>query len=150
LFHPTADTDIGYSRFNVVTEIERNAKSYVLKNLIPLFIIILLGYAMLFVSPQGPPFVARMNLGVTALLTAIILSIKTGSQLPNIGYLVAIDYIYFATYTLILSGIVISVAELIANLRSKDILVRRLELFGRVFQPFFLLAAIGIFIYLYA
>ena len=150
MFHPTADTDIGYSRFNLVTEIQRNAKSYALKNLIPLFIIILLGYAMLFVSPQGPPFVARMNLGVTALLTAILLSIKTAGQLPNIGYLVAIDYIYFATYALILSGIVISVAELIANLRSKDILATRLELFGRVFQPFFLFAAIGIFIYLYA
>ena len=61
-----------------------------------------------------------------------------------------LDYIYFATYALIPSGIVISVAELIANLRSKDILAKRLELFGRVFQPFFLLAAIGIFIYLYA
>jgi uncharacterized membrane protein len=150
MFHATADTDISYSRFNVVTEIERNAKSYVLTNLIPLFIIILLGYVMLFVSPQGPPFVARMNLGVTALLTAILLSMKAASQLPNIGYLVAIDYIYFATYALILSGIVISVAELIANLRSKDLLAKRLAVFGRVFQPVFFLTAIGIFVYLYA
>ena len=150
MFHAAADTDISYSRFNVVTEIERNAKSYILNNLIPLFIIILLGYAMLFVSPKGPPFVARMNLGVTALLTAILLSMKAASQLPNIGYLVALDYIYFATYALILSGIVISVAELIANLRSKDMLAKRLELFGRVFQPLFVLAAVGIFIYLYA
>jgi branched-chain amino acid transport system substrate-binding protein len=150
LFHATADTDISYSRFNVVTEIERNAKNYILNNLIPLFIIILLGYAMLFVSPQGPPFVARMNLGVTALLTAILLSIKAAGQLPNIGYLVALDYIYFATYALILSGIVISVAELMANRRSKDILAKRLETFGRVFQPFFVLVAIGIFIFVYA
>jgi len=150
MFHATADTAISYSRFNVVTEIERNAKNYVLNNLIPLFIIILLGYAMLFVSPQGPPFVARMNLGVTALLTAILLSMRAASQLPNIGYLVALDYIYFATYALILSGIVISVAELIANLRCKEILAKRLELFGRVFQPFFFLTAIGIFVYLYA
>jgi energy-converting hydrogenase Eha subunit G len=105
---------------------------------------------MLFVSPQGPPFVARMNLGVTALLTAILLSMKAASQLPNIGYLMALDYIYFATYALILSGIVISVAELIAILRSRDILAKRLELFGRVFQPVFFLAAIGIFVYLYA
>lgn len=150
MFHATADTDISYSRFNVVTQIERNAKNYVLNNLIPLFIIILLGYAMLFVSPQGPPFVARMNLGVTALLTAIILSMRATSQLPTIGYLVAIDYIYFATYALILSGIVISIAELIANRRSKGILAKRLEMFGRVFQPVFFLAAIGIFVFLYA
>ena len=149
-FHPTADTDISYSRFNVVTEIERNAKSYVLKNLIPLLVVIMLGYVMLYVTPKGPPFVARMNLGVTALLTAVFLSMEAANQLPNIGYLVALDYLYFATYALILSGIVISVAELIANLRSKDILVKRLELFGRVFQPFFFLTAIGIFVYLYA
>ena len=47
-----------------------------------------------------------------------------------------LDYMYFATYALILSGIVISVAELIANFRSRDILAKRRELFGRVFQPF--------------
>ena len=61
-----------------------------------------------------------------------------------------LDYLYFATYGLILSGIVISVAELIANLRSKNMLAKWLELFGRVFQPLFFLAAIGIFVYLYA
>ena len=75
---------------------------------------------------------------------------EAANQLPNIGYLVALDYLYFATYALILSGIVISVAELIANLRNRDLLAKRLELFGRVFQPFFFLAAIGIFVYLYA
>jgi hypothetical protein len=91
-----------------------------------------------------------MNLGVTALLTAVFLSMEAASQLPNIGYLVALDYIYYTTYALILSGIVISVAELIANLRSMNILAKRLELFGRVFQPFFLLVAIGIFIHLFA
>ncbi len=149
-FHATADTDVNYSRFNVVTEIERNAKNYVLNNLIPLFIIILLGYAMLFVSPHGPPFVARMNLGVTALLTAILLSIKAAGQLPNIGYLVALDYVYFATYALILSGIVITVVELTAILRRKDVLAKRLAVFGRVLQPVLFFAAIGIFVYLYA
>ena len=149
LFHAAADTDINYSRFNVVTEIERNAKNYVLNNLIPLFIIILLGYAMLYVSPQGPPFVARMNLGVTALLTAIILSMRASSQLPDVGYLVALDYIYFATYGLILSGIIISVAVLTAHRRGMDILAKRLEMTGRVFQPLLFLTATGIFIILY-
>ena len=62
-----------------------------------------------------------------------------------------LDDIYFATNALILSGIVISVAELIANLRiCKEILAKRLELFGCVFQPFFLFTAIGVFIHLYA
>ena len=149
LFHAAADTDISYSRFNVVIKIARKTKSYVLKNLIPLFIIILLGYVMLFITPQGPPFVARMNLGVTALLSAIFLSMKAAGQLPNVGYLVALDYIYFTTYALILLGIVITVAELLAIRRSKDILAKRIEVFGRVLQPLFFFIAIGIFIIVY-
>ena len=150
MFHATADTDISYSRFNVNIKIDRKAKSYVLKNLIPLFIVILIGYAMLFVTIQGPPFVARMNLGITALLSAIFLSINAASQLPNTGYLVALDYIYIATYALIMSGIIITIAELIATRQSKNILAKKLEVFGRIFQPLFFLTALGIFVYLYS
>jgi branched-chain amino acid transport system substrate-binding protein len=149
MFHAKADTAISYSRFNVVTEIERNAISYVLKNLIPLFIVILLGYIMLFVSPEGPPFVARMSLGVIALLTAVFLGLEAAGQLPNIGYLVALDYMYFAVYFLILSGIVITVAKHRALRRGNDILAKRLDYFGRIFQPVYIVIGIGIFGYLY-
>ena len=149
MFHAKADTAISYSRFNVVTEIERNAKSYVLKNLMPLFIVILLGYIMLFVSPEGPPFVARMSLGVIALLTAVFLRLEAAGQLPNIGYLVALDYMYFAVYVLILSGIVITVAKHRALRRGKNILAKRLDYFGRMFQPIYIVIGIGIFVYLY-
>ena len=149
MFHAKADTAINYSRFNVVAEIERNAKSYMLKNLIPLFIVILLGYIMLFVSPEGPPFVARMSLGVIALLTAVFLKLEAAAQLPNIGYLVALDYMYFGVYVLILSGIVITVAKHRALRRGKEILAKRLDYFGRIFQPAYIVIGIGIFLYLY-
>jgi len=149
MFHAEADTAISYSRFNVVTEIERNAISYVLKNLMPLFIVILLGYIMLFVSPEGPPFVARMSLGVIALLTAVFLRLEAAGQLPNVGYLVALDFMYFAVYVLILSGIVITVAKHRALRRGKDILAKRLDYFGRMFQPIYTVIGIGIFVYLY-
>ena len=149
MFHAKADTAINYSRFNIVTEIERNAMSYVLKNLIPLFIVILLGYIMLFVSPEGPPFVARMSLGVIALLTAVFLRLEAVGQLPNVGYLVALDYIYYAVYFLILSGIVITVAKHRALRRGNDIRARRLDYFGRVFQPVYIVVGIAIFAYVY-
>ena len=149
MFHAKADTAISYSRFNVVTKLERNAKSYVLKNLVPLFIVILLGYIMLFISPEGPSFVARMSLGVIALLTAVFLRMEAAGQLPNIGYLVALDYMYFAVYVLILSGIVITVAKHWALRRGKDIRAKRLDYFGRMFQPIYILIGIGIFVYIY-
>lgn len=149
MFHSKADTAINYSRFNIVTEIERNAKSYVLKNLIPLFIVIVLGYAMFYVSPQGPPFVARMNLGVTALLTAVFLSINAANQIPNIGYLVALDYMYYAVYILVLSGITLTVAKHRAIRNRRKDLVQRLDFWGRVFQPLYIIAGIAILAYLY-
>jgi len=149
MFHAKADTAISYSRFNVVTEVERNALSYVLKNLMPLFIVILLGYIMLFVSPEGPPFVARMSLGVIALLTAVFLRLEAAGQLPNIGYLVALDYMYFAVYILILSGIVITVVKHRALRRGNALLAKRLDYFGRIFQPLYILIGIGFFVYRY-
>jgi branched-chain amino acid transport system substrate-binding protein len=149
MFHKKADTAISYSRFNVVTEIERNAKSYALKNLVPLFIVILLGYIMLFISPEGPPFVARMSLGVIALLTAVFLRMEAASQLPNIGYLVALDYMYFTVYVLILSGIIVTVAKHRALRSGHDVLAKRLDYFGRIFQPIYILIAIRIFVYIY-
>jgi len=149
MFHAKADTAISYSRFNVVTEIERNARSYVLKNLIPLFIVVLLGYIMLFVPPEGPPFVARMSLGVIALLTAVFLRLEAVSQLQNVGYLVALDYMYFAVYVLILSGIAITVAKHRALRKGKNIQAKRLDYFSRLFQPLYIVIGVGIFVYLY-
>ena len=149
MFHARADTAISYSRFNVVTEIQRNAKSYVLKNLIPLFIVILLGYIMLFITPEGPPFVARMSLGLLALLTAVFLRLEAAGQFPNIGYLVALDYMYFAVYVIVLSGIIITVAKHRALRRGKDKLAKRLDYFGRIFQPIYIVIGIGILMYVY-
>jgi branched-chain amino acid transport system substrate-binding protein len=149
MFHAKAETTINYSRFNIVTAIERNATRYVLKNLIPLFIVIFLGYIMLFISPLGPPFVARMSLGVTALLTAVFLRMEAAGQLPNIGYLVALDYLYFGVYVLILSGIAITVAKHRALRNGNESLAKKLDYFGRLFQPLFVIFGFGVFVYLY-
>ena len=104
---------------------------------------------MLFVPPEGPPFVARMSLGLLALLTAVFLRLEAASQLPDIGYLVALDYMYYAVYVLILSGIVITVAKHRAFRRGNNILAKRLDYFGRMFQPIYIVIGIGIFVYLY-
>ena len=104
---------------------------------------------MFFVSPQGPPFVARMSMGVIALLTAVFLRLEAADQLPNIGYLVSLDYMYYAVYVLILSGIAITVAKHRALRKGNDKLAKRLDYFGRVFQPIYIMVGIGIFVYIY-
>ncbi len=138
LFRGGSETGITYSRFNVVVEITRNAASYMVKNLVPLFFIFLLGYAMTFIFPEGPPFAARLNLGVILLLTTVSLSLMTANQLPNIGYLVTMDYLYFFVYFWLLLGILVTIGVRSAYLHGREALHGRLEWIIRILQPILL------------
>ena len=149
LFHSGADTGITYSRFNVLAEIERNAASYIFKNMVPLFFIFILGYAMSFIVPEGPPFAARLNLGVILLLTTVSLSLMTTDQLPNIGYLVAMDYVYFFVYLWLLIGIIATIGIRSAFYYGQDRLHRCIELGIRVLQPVLLFIMLAYLLYSY-
>ena len=149
LFRAGSETGITYSRFNVVTEIKRNAASYMFKNMVPLFFIFLLGYAMSFIFPEGPPFAARLNLGVILLLTTVSLSLMTSNQLPNIGYLVTLDYMYFFVYFWLLLGILVTIAVRSAYYHGREALQVRLEKIIRTVQPILLLAMLASIAWLY-
>lgn len=148
LFTSDAETGIAYSRFNVIATIERNAGSYFFKNAIPLFFVFLLGYSMTFIFPEGPPFAARLNLGIILLLTTVSLSTMTANQLPNIGYLMTMDYVYYFTYFWLLMAILSTIAVRAAFIYEKRILQSRIELGVRILQPVLILGLlISIFTY---
>ncbi len=149
LFRSDSETSITYSRFNVVTEIKRNAASYMFKNMVPLFFIFLLGYAMSFIVPEGPPFAARLNLGVILLLTTVSLSLMTSNQLPNIGYLVTLDYMYFFVYFWLLLGILVTIAVRSAFYQGRPTLQLKLEKIIRTVQPILLLAMLATIAWIY-
>lgn len=139
LFSSDAETGIAYSRFNVFAQIERNAASYFFKNAIPLFFVFLLGYSMSFIFPQGPPFAARLNMGIILLLTTVSLSTMTGNQLPNIGYLMTMDYVYYFTYFWLLLAILTTIAVRASYIYGRRTLQHRLELGIRILQPVLIL-----------
>lgn len=144
LFQAGADTQISHSRFNLLIGIERLTSSYVLNNLAPLFFVLVLGYAMLYVPFQGAAFVARINLGVIALLTTVSFSLKTSRQLPGVSYLVLLDYLYFMVYLLLLTGIVTSIVKYHWLDRGYHTAVKRLQLATRVLLPSVLLIAVAL------
>jgi len=148
LFTSEAETGITYSRFNVFAKIDRNAGSYFFKNAIPLFFVFLLGYAMTFIFPEGPPFAARLNMGIILLLTTVSLSTLTGNQLPDIGYLMTMDYVYYFTYFWLLLAILTTIAVRASFLYGKEVLQHRLELGIRILQPVLILALLmSIFVF---
>jgi len=140
---------LSYSRFNLQADIERDPTSYMLKNMVPLALFVLLGYCMMFIHPEGPAFVGRLSLGVTALLTTVFQSQRAADELPDIGYLVAMDYMYYAVYAYFLIGIALTVAEHYVLVRYSSERYQRLDLFGRRLMPVLMAAILGMGLYLF-
>ena len=51
---------------------------------------------MFFIQPTYVE--GRLGMGISALLTLVVLQLTTNSQLPEVDYLMMIDMLYFAAY----------------------------------------------------
>jgi len=140
---------LSFSQFNVQAEIDRDPTSYMLKNMVPLALFVLLGYCMMFIHPTGPAFVGRLSIGVTALLTTVFQSQRAADELPDIGYLVAMDYMYYAVYAYFLVGIALTVAEHYALVRYSEESYERMDRFGRRFMPVLMAGILGLGLFLF-
>ena len=96
--------DSTYSTAVFSIEIGRPASFFYWKLLMPLFMVLLAGFAALFLSPQNID--SRTALPAGALLTAIFLQKSYSDSLPDVGYLVLMDKIYLVAYALIVVTLV--------------------------------------------
>jgi branched-chain amino acid transport system substrate-binding protein len=101
---PQAQTS--YSGLQVTMTIQRKALAYLISHLLPLLLLILLVYAALFLSLEH--LGDRLTLTVSALLASAVLLLSVNSELPDIGYVVSLDYIYYIFFGLCLLYTVIS------------------------------------------
>ena len=96
--------DSTYSTAAFAVEIGRPASFFYWKLLMPLFMVLLAGFAALFLSPQNID--SRTALPAGALLTAIFLQKSYSDSLPDVGYLILMDKIYLVAYALIVVTLV--------------------------------------------
>ena len=104
----TYNTDFGdldyppNSTFSLLSHkifIDRNIIPYITKLFIPLMIILLLVYFVFFIPADKLDMAAGLT--VTSLLSAIAFQFSVNSDLPEIGYLIYIDKVFYTTYLLI-------------------------------------------------
>ena len=164
---------IQYSQFNLELEIERYVKSFILKTLLPVIFLIVLGYFAFFIPLSG--FAQRVSLGVNLIVASSLFHLRLASALPNIGYLVLIEYIFYMIYFLAVFIILMVTIIYIFNnhiataneqLESDDLseekidelnqikqdnnkYIDRLTLFSRIFYPLTIMVVIGYIIYYY-
>ena len=103
------------SRFNLTIEIRRDVASYSVKNLIPLFLLVGLAYLMFFLPPDQ--VAVRIGIGVNVLLATAFFSVRLSNELPNIGYLVAMEYLFIGLYALALFGIFMAIVDYMVSQR---------------------------------
>jgi branched-chain amino acid transport system substrate-binding protein len=99
-------TQTDYSGLQVTMKVQRKSLSYLTSRLLPLALLFLLVYASLFLS-HTEHLGDRLELVVAALLTSAVLLLSINSELPEIGYVVSIQYIYYVFFMLCFICIVV-------------------------------------------
>jgi ABC-type branched-subunit amino acid transport system substrate-binding protein len=89
-----------FAGFDTVIVLHRNSAIYILKNLLPLFLLALVVFATLF-FPETL-FRERVTIPVTAILTSAVLLLAIDNQLGDVGYTVAVEKIFYVFFGLCL------------------------------------------------
>jgi hypothetical protein len=88
-----------YSRINLSVIIDRAFTPFITKLIIPLGIILFLVYFVFFIPADKIDMAAALT--VTSLLSAIAFQLSVNSDLPEIGYIIYVDKIFYTCYMLI-------------------------------------------------
>ncbi len=138
------ETEVNFSRMMLRLEISRHLASYSTTILLPMSILFIIGM-LLFAIPveELPP---RLSGGILVLVTVSLLRARLSNDLPNIGYLVAIDYIFFALQIIMWFGIMISVASFWLLRHDRPKFAKRINKFGVFFYP---LPVIGVMMFIW-
>lgn len=96
---PEFEPKTAYSRITTTVLIDRSFTPYISKLMIPLFIILLLVYYVFFIPADKIDIAAGLT--VTSLLSAIAFQLSVVGEMPEIGYIIYMDKIFYSCYFLI-------------------------------------------------
>ena len=91
-----------YSRIIVALPVTRDVMPYLVKLVLPIFIVILIT-SLIYLLPARLED-ARASIGVTAMLTIVALQWNTDANLPSVDYLTMLDLVYIVSMVYILGA----------------------------------------------
>jgi hypothetical protein len=135
-----------YSRLTLSLYIGRRVSPYITKLFIPLAIILFLVYFVFFIPPDKLDMAAALT--VTSLLSAIAFQLSVNGDLPEIGYIIYVDKIFYSCYFLIAIAMAESLLTFYLDAsgnEKKQKLAKRIDLLSRFLFPVFFLLSIVLF-----
>jgi branched-chain amino acid transport system substrate-binding protein len=91
-----------FAGFNTAIVLRRDSTIFIFKTLLPLFLLVLVVFGTLFFPDNL--YRERTTIPVTAILTSAVLLIAVNSQLGDIGYMVAIEVVFYVFFGLCLTA----------------------------------------------
>ena len=145
LFNTMNRTD--YGGFNTEIVIHRNAIAFMVKTLVPLFLLLLVVFATFFF----PHTLAaeRTTVPVTGILTSAVLLISITNQLPALGYTVALEYLFYMFFALCLLAMVTGILSESLRIDQRQHHIILVDQFGRIAYVAILIVTITIFFWKY-
>ena len=132
-----------YSNLSYNILLSRPISYFLLKMLLPLFIVILVSIGALLLHPEHID--SRASLPIGGLLTAVFLQQSYSGALPDTGYMVLMDKIYLLSYILI-SVVLLQVIRA-GNVTAKDKAVKPvIKMEKRLAQVLFAVFVIGVMV----
>jgi hypothetical protein len=132
-----------FARVTFTIEATRDSRSYLIKILIPLLIILMLAYLVFFVPARDLD--VAVGLTVTSVLACIAFQLTVANDLPNIGYVVTSDRIFHLCYFLIMTAMAETVYTHNLEKRGLERTAARIEQWARYLYPvLFLLGLLAI------
>ena len=102
-----SNTQVEYPGLSIRMTFQRKTLVFLSKNLLPLILLSLLTYCCLFFPYTM--FVPRTMAPASALLSGIVLLLSFNNQLPEVGYTVAMEYVFYVYFCLCLFPILVTV-----------------------------------------
>jgi branched-chain amino acid transport system substrate-binding protein len=87
-----------YGGFDLAIVVHRDVFAFMVKTLVPLFLLMLVVFATLF-FPVGLTK-ERTTMPVTGILTSAVQLIAISNQLPSLGYTIALEYMFYVFFAL--------------------------------------------------
>jgi ABC-type branched-subunit amino acid transport system substrate-binding protein len=137
-----------YGSFALAVLVKRNVVAFMVKALLPLFLLMLVVFATLFF----PSTLAkeRLTIPVTGILTSAVLLISTNNQLPPLGYTVALEYLFYVFFGLCLMAMVAGLlAEILRGKKINNHIIK-VDIFARVAYVTVVAITVGVFVWKYA
>ncbi len=143
-----SNVQIEYPGLSIRMTFQRKTLVFLSKNVLPLLLLSVMAYCCLF-FPYNM-FVPRTMAPASALLSGIVLLLSFNNQLPEVGYTVAMEYVFYVYFCLCLIPILVTAIGAKLEKDGKKKAFRYLNIASWIIYPIILLTTVVTFAIAYS